>query len=102
MIDFSLRRQRLLAEAQDPDVAVILLDIVLGYGAHPDPAAELEDALRQAAMQACIICSVTGTEQDPQSRGAVEKALRKAGAFVTPTHAAACQLAGMVLGQGAK
>lgn len=102
MIDFSLRTQRLLAEAQDPEVAVILLDVVLGFGAHPDPAAELEEALRQATAQTCVICSVTGTDQDTQSRIIVEKMLRDAGALVAPTHAAACQLAGMVLRRGVK
>lgn len=102
MIDFTLRKQRLLAEAQDPEVAVILLDVVLGYGAHPDPAAELEETLRRVAAQVCVICSVTGTDQDPQSRATVEKALREAGTLVAPTHAAACQLAGMVLGRGGK
>ncbi len=41
MIDNDLRIRRLLQEAGDPEVAVILLDVVLGYGAHPDPAGEL-------------------------------------------------------------
>ena len=38
MIDQTLRRERILQEAADPEVAVILFDVVLGYGAHPDPA----------------------------------------------------------------
>ena len=41
MIDYSLRNRRILEEAADPETAVILLDVVLGYGANPDPAAEL-------------------------------------------------------------
>ncbi len=41
MIDNDLRIRRLLQEAQDPETGVIMLDVVLGYGAHPDPAAEL-------------------------------------------------------------
>ena len=39
MIDPSLRIERLAAAARDPGVSVLLLDVVLGYGAHPDPAA---------------------------------------------------------------
>ena len=49
MIDHRLRNERLLAEAADPQVAVILLDVVLGYGAHPDPAAEMAASDRQGA-----------------------------------------------------
>ena len=47
MIDLTLRKQRILAEAMDPEVAVILLDLVLGYGAHPDPAGELVSVLAE-------------------------------------------------------
>ena len=52
MIDHRLRNERLLQEAADPEVAVILFDVVLGYGAHPDPAAELpRDQAAQAAAR---------------------------------------------------
>ena len=44
MIDHRLRNERILQEAADPEVAVILLDVVLGYGSHPDPAAEMRAA----------------------------------------------------------
>lgn len=93
MIDFSLRNQRILAEAADPQTAVILLDVVLGYGAHPDPAAEIAPVVRKAAKTAHVVCSVTGTDQDPQNRGAVERALIEAGAVVMSSNAAACKLA---------
>ncbi len=48
MIDNDLRIRRLLQEARDPEVAVIMLDVVLGYGAHPDPASELGKAVEEA------------------------------------------------------
>ncbi|HEY5670414.1 MAG TPA: acyl-CoA synthetase FdrA, partial [Anaerolineales bacterium] len=48
MMDNDLRIRRLEAEANDPQVAVILLDVVLGFGAHPDPAAELAPAIAKA------------------------------------------------------
>ena len=48
MIDFRLRNERIIQEAQDPETAVILLDIVLGYGSHMDPAGELLPAIREA------------------------------------------------------
>jgi FdrA protein len=97
MIDYSLRNGRILEEAGDPATAVILLDVVLGYGAHPDPAAELRSVLRQAARKVTVVCSITGTDQDPQNRSRVESALRKAGAIVMPSNAAACKLAGQII-----
>ena len=97
MIDYSLRNRRILEEAADPGTAVILLDVVLGYGSHPDPAAELAPVLRKAARKVAVVCSITGTDQDPQNRSRVERALRKAGAIVMPSNAAACKLAGRII-----
>jgi hypothetical protein len=48
MIDFRLRNERIVAAAKEPATAVILLDVVLGYGAHPDPAAALAPAIAEA------------------------------------------------------
>jgi FdrA protein len=97
MIDYLLRNRRILEEAADPETAVILLDVVLGYGANPDPAAELAPVLRKAARKVTVACSITGTDQDPQNRSRVEAALRKAGAIVMPSNAAACKLAGRIV-----
>ena len=97
MIDYSLRNRRILDEAADPTTAVILLDVVLGYGANPDPAAELADVLRKAGRKASVVCSITGTDQDPQNRSQVETALRRTGAIVMPSNAAACKLAGQIV-----
>jgi FdrA protein len=97
MIDYSLRNRRILEEAADPATAVILLDVVLGYGANPDPAGELAGVVRRAARKVSVVCSITGTDQDPQNRGHVERALRKAGATVMPSNAAACGLAGRIV-----
>ena len=73
MIDPSLRNRRILQEARDPATAVILLDIVLGYGAHPDPAGATVEAIREAQRLAAaagrhvvFVASVCGTEGDPQ------------------------------------
>ncbi len=94
MIDFSLRRERLRQEAADPETAVILLDVVLGYGAHPDPAGELAPVIEKVAGDVGVICSITGTGDDPQNRSQVETALRSAGAQVLPSNAAASKVAG--------
>ena len=89
MIDNDLRIRRLLQEARDPQVAVILLDVVLGYGAHPDPAAELGKAVkeartlaRRAGRELLVVASVTGTEGDPQGLNRTISALSKAGVNV--------------------
>jgi FdrA protein len=97
MIDYSLRNKRILQEAEDPETAVILLDVVLGYGSNPDPAAELTGVIREACRRVSVVCSITGTDKDPQNRSRVKTALRKAGAIVMPSNAAACKLAGSII-----
>jgi FdrA protein len=100
MIDFSLRKKKILEEAADPEVAVILLDVVLGYGSHLDPASELVPVIKKALQDSkglSIICSVTGTELDPQNLNDVKHKLEKAGAIVMDTNAAASKLAAYVI-----
>jgi succinyl-CoA synthetase alpha subunit len=97
MIDYSIRKQRIADEVDDPETAVILLDVVLGYGSHPDPSAELADVIADASDKVIVICSVTGTDQDPQNRSVVLKELTDAGAVVTRSNAAACKEAGYVV-----
>ncbi len=96
MIDYSIRKRRIAEEAQDPEVAVILLDVVLGYGSNPDPAGELCEVVDQATDRVAVVCSVTGTHRDPQDRRAVERALGEAGATVMPTNARAAKTAGLM------
>ncbi len=108
MIDHDLRIRRLLQEAADPAVAVIVLDVVLGYGAHPDPAAELGPAIYRAralaanaGRQLVVVAAVTGTEEDPQGYSRQVRALEQAGAVVASCNAAAARLAGYtVAGSG--
>ncbi|MBU1694938.1 MAG: acyl-CoA synthetase FdrA [Verrucomicrobia bacterium] len=97
MIDFSLRNKRIQAEASDSKTAIILLDVVLGFGAHMDPASELTPVVREAARNVAVVCSVTATEADPQHRRQVIEALEEAGAIVLPSNAAACHMAGFIV-----
>jgi FdrA protein len=85
MMDNDLRLRRLKEEAADPETGIILLDIVLGEGAHPDPAGELAPALAEALkgrkdLEALVL--VVGTDEDPQGRAAQVEAFEKAGATV--------------------
>jgi succinyl-CoA synthetase alpha subunit len=100
MIDFSLRNKKILEEAADKDAAIILLDLVLGYGSNMDPLAEFVPVFKKAkeiAPDVHILCSITGTDGDPQNRARVRAELEKAGAIMMPSNAAASELAGKVI-----
>lgn len=100
MIDFSLRKKKIIEEAKDKDTAIILLDVVLGYGSNPDPAPELVPSITEAlkiSPRLKIICSITGTENDPQNKASVKNELEKAGVIVMSSNAEASQLVGHIL-----
>ena len=108
MIDQALRRERILEEASDPEVAVILFDVVLGHGAHPDPASELAATLEEALARAAtagrslaLVGSVCGTAADPQDLARQEAALRAAGALLAVSNAQAVRLAARIAGRQA-
>lgn len=74
MIDPSNRIERFLAEAADPEVGVIVMDFVLGYGAHPDPVGVMLPVIRKAKADAAaagrhleILAYVLGTQEDSQN-----------------------------------
>jgi len=91
MIDPSLRLDRLVAAARDPGVSALLLDVVLGYGAHPDPAGELGPAIAEADQH--VIVALCGAAGDPQGLDAQRERLEGAGAVVTRSNAHAARLA---------
>jgi FdrA protein len=104
MMDNDLRIRRLHQEAQDPEVAVILLDVVLGYGAHADPAGELAPAIAQAREAAEkggryleVVAVVVGTDEDPQDMAAQIRQLQEAGARVETSNDAAVRYVGRVI-----
>lgn len=103
MIDPTIRNQRIIQEAKDPTVAVLLLDIIIGYGAHPDPAGALIESIITAKNLAKkherylpVVASVCGTKQDPQNLTLQEKKLRQAGVLVMPTNAESSRIAGLI------
>jgi FdrA protein len=95
MIDQSLRLARLAADAADPATAAILLDVVLGHGAHPDPAAELGPAIAAARARSGVpvIVSLIGAASDPQDLPRQARALQAAGAHVFASNAQASRYA---------
>ncbi|QSR30099.1 FdrA family protein [Nocardioides sp. S5] len=95
MIDPSLRNEQIARAAADPATGVILLDLVLGHGAEPDPAAHLAPAITAARSERAIpvIVSLVGTDLDPQGLAAQRDALVAAGAEVHLSNAAATRRA---------
>jgi FdrA protein len=90
MLDPALRNQRLAADLADPTVGVILLDVVLGYGAHPDPAGELAAVLAVRPHDPpAIVTALVGTQADPQDMDGQAKKLTDAGAYAFGSHAQA-------------
>ncbi len=93
MMDLGKRIEMLEQAAADERVGCVLLDVVLGYGSHPDPAGGLAQALQGAAAGALVIAHVCGTPDDPQDSRRQEQTLADAGALVAPSNAAAARLA---------
>jgi FdrA protein len=101
MIDQAARIDRLLMEAADPSVRVVVLDVVIGWGAHANPAAELAPIItrakamaRKAGRHLAVVGFVCGTEADPQVLSTQEAALRAAGMVLAGNSANAAWLAG--------
>lgn len=105
MIDQRARLERIAAEAADPSAGVLLLDVVLGHAAHPDPAAELAPALAAALASRpadlAAVVSLCGTRSDPQGLDRQASALVAAGASVHLSNAAAAAEAVELLGSHA-
>lgn len=106
MIDPTLRNERIINEAKDPGTAVILLDFVLGYGAHDDPAGDVASVITEARKIAkkdgrtlAFVGFICGTEGDPQNLAAQEKTLKDAGVLLAPSNARAVRLAAALIGK---
>ena len=101
MLDAEARATRVREAARDGDVGVLLLDVVLGRGAHPDPAGILADAVRDARKAAgralLAVASVVGTEADPQRLSGQLERLRAAGVEVLPSNAQAARFTALAL-----
>lgn len=96
MIDPGPRAAAIAREGARSDTAVLLLDVVLGYGSHPDPAAEIGPAIasaRAANPDLAVIAHVLGTEDDPQILSRQKSALLGVGVELAATNASAAQLA---------
>jgi len=96
MIDPSLRLERIADEGDDPTCGVLLLDLILGFGSHPDPGDELAAAIASARQAAAaggrelpVVVSLIGVENDPQGLSSCAKTLQASGASVFVSNAQA-------------
>jgi FdrA protein len=104
MLDPEGRDTRVRAAGHDPTIGVVLLDLVLGHGTHPDPASSLAPAIREARNAAraagrslAVVGAIVGTEGDPQGLGRQAAALAAAGAVLLPSNAQAARLAALLV-----
>jgi FdrA protein len=104
MIDPTLRNQAIVQAGADPRVAVLLLDVVLGLGSHPDPAAATAPAIREAIAAAAangrelaVLAHIVGTDRDPQDLARQEATLRAAGVHLFDSNYRAARTAGQML-----
>jgi len=106
MIDPSLRDARIVQEVADPATAVVLFDVVLGYGASVDPTGELIWSIGRAKAKAqaegrrvaCVgyVCVI---DQDPQNRAGIVAGLQSAGVFVASSNAEAAVWSAAVISE---
>jgi FdrA protein len=96
-----LRRERIAAETQDPQVAILLLDFILGFNASPDPAGELarviteaKQAVKKRGGSLSVVASVCGTEGDRQGLQHQTWLLEEEGVVVFPGSAQAALFCG--------
>jgi len=98
MIEPSVRDRPLIDALADPAVGVILIDVVLGYGGHRDPAGHVANVINSHDRRPLILASVTGTDRDPQPRDAQVQRLTEAGVIVAESNADAADMAIRAIG----
>ncbi len=106
MIDPEVRKKKIEEYAADENTGVILLDIVLGYGSHPDMAGVLAPVIKEALeiakaenRELSFIGTVCGTQQDPQDYDEAKRTLEEAGVLVEDSNAKAVRLALHLMGK---
>ncbi len=104
MIDSTMLNQRILSEGQDPTVAVILIDFILGFNASKNPFGEILDSIivakrtrKEQGGDLTVVASICGTERDPQDLNLQREMLEDAGVIVFPSNARAAHFCSVLL-----
>jgi succinyl-CoA synthetase alpha subunit len=107
VVDLGPRCARMLKEARDWETAVVVLDVVLGQRAHPDPAGELAEAIAEAKKTVergggylSVVASVVGAPKDSQGLDAQCEKLERASVVVMPSNAQAARIASLIATKG--
>lgn len=99
MIDPEARVEMIAEQVRDPSTAVILLDVVLGFGSHPDPASMLAPACSEATSLPdgpAVVVYLLGTDRDPQGLDRQRERFAQAGCLLAPTGARSALMAAAI------
>jgi len=103
-IDPTIRVQRLIREAADPECAILLMDVLLGYALNEDPAGVMAPVIARLKAEngkegrgLCVIIALCGTDLDPQGYEAQKQAFEASGAIVMDSNEKAATLATKIL-----
>lgn len=104
VMDPTILVDRMLQEARDPEVGVILFDLLFGHGVHKDPVGAIEEALKgiqeiqeKENRHICLIAALCGTDRDPQGIADQQRRLEAYGVKIMPSNAKAALLAGLIV-----
>lgn len=97
MIDPTYRNKRFLQESEDPEVAILLFDLVLGYGSHANPAGAAAGVIHKFQNKKIFIASICGTDLDPQNYSKQSRILESAGVVLFPTNAQAAKFCAQLI-----
>lgn len=104
MIDPTIRNSRIIEEAKDKEVALLLLDFELGYGSNDNPAGIAIESINiakkiaeQDGRRLVVIGYILGTEYDKQDKNKQEKMLKDNGVFLANSNAQASRIAKNIL-----
>lgn len=104
VMDPSILVERMIQEAHDPEVGVILFDLLYGHAIHEDPVGAIEDALKEIKQveknegrHICVIASLCGTDIEPQDVAEQAARLQEYGVILQPSNAKASLLAGLIV-----
>jgi hypothetical protein len=103
-MDPSILVDRMIQEARDPEVGVILFDLLYGHAIHSDPVGAMEDALKEIqriekeeGRHICVIGALCGTDIEPQDVADQARRLEEYGVILQPSNAKAALLAGLIV-----
>ncbi len=101
MIDFTFRKERMIEESKDKEVAIIIFDLVLGWGSNIEPIKEIRDtiklSIKNSNSQILFCAIIVGTEKDVQNYANIERQLKKLGVMTFNSNVTMSEFVGKIL-----